>query len=523
MKLSLFKRVLKLCREPVAFYSFGSLIGVFVLCGPGWTSQNGLGYSKSPVISASPYTAFANGNAYLQQGIPLLLEYHALTVSEQRQRFAYPQRNLDFRSNFSAKSQASWHSLIDSVASLHFGIGGNLQAGMFTSFNDAYSDGVFPGGFVGVSASGFMDSLDFDVNAAFYVERHNHKNPPSVDRLETGWILWDNEDRNAINYKRFQGHLGFNYSWLRLELGHDALHWGPGFYNNLTLNRQAVPYGYFSIDLTFGPLRVISFYSSLEIDSVGSHIHAQGDRNLYGHRYELALGNATFGISEIQVIYNNNNAWLLVPVYPLFIEKGNYTERSNNGAISFDVNYRIKQTARIYSEFYIEDLDSPIALFRNKYVDSEWAWLAGIQLGHNFNLKTHKLETGAIFEYARVDQRVYTHYAPNESQIANAGFPLGNQLGSNSQSIDWSLYARLDGALFVGIRNHWFWKGTSYGSDLNGSWVPGAKKLKEFLRGAQMDYSMTPMLAYNTDRWQCSGAVTLFTEKKGELNFSVSL
>jgi hypothetical protein len=414
--------------------------------------------------------------------------------------------------------------LTDSVASLQFGFGGNLHTGMFSSFNDSYSDEVLPGGLVGVSTSGFMDSLDFDVNAAFYVERHNHKNPPSVDRLETGWILWDNEERNAINYKHFQGHLGFNYSWLRLELGHDALHWGPGFYNNLTLNRQAVPYGYFSIDLTFGPLRVISFYSSLEIDSVGSHIHAQGDRNLYGHRYELALGNATFGISEIQVIYNNNNAWLLVPVYPLFIEKGNYTERSNNGAISLDVNYRILQTARVYGEFYLDDFYSPLAIVENKKLDSQWALMLGMQVAHDFTVKSLYLEVGSIFEYARVDQRIYTHYEPDEGQIANSGHPLGNQQGPNSQTIDWTLYSQLNKTVFISIRNTWLWKGNVYGSELNTKWIGTGRNIKkDFLGGAKMKYALTPMLAYNINRWQCSGAVTLFNEKKGELNFSVSL
>jgi len=438
-------------------------------------------FANSPVISANPYAAFANGNAYLLQGVPLLLEYHTLTVGNQRQRFAYPQRNYDFRSDFNAKTSASWHGLNDSVASLQFGIGGNLYTGMFTSFNDSYNDEILPGGFVGASASGFMDSLDFDVNAAFYVERHNHKNSPSIDRQETGWILWDNKDRNAINYKRFQGHWGFNYSWLRLELGRDALHWGPGFYNNLTMNRQAVPYGYFSIDLTFGPLHVISFYSSLEIDSVGSHIPAHGDRNLYGHRYELALGNATLGISEIQVIYNNNNGWLLVPVYPLFMEKGNYTEHSNNGAISFDVNYRIMQMARVYSEFYIEDFGSPAALIENKYLNSKWALMLGMQIAHDLLIKSHQLELGSIFEYARLDQCIYTHYEPNESQIANVGYPLGNQLGPNSQTIDWTLYSQFSKVLFVGLRNTWSWKGNVYGSELNNKWEPGKKRRKSSL------------------------------------------
>ena len=176
-----------------------------------------------------------------------------------------------------------------------------------------------------------------------------------------------------------QGRFGLNYAWLRLEMGRDALHWGPGFYNNLTLNRQAVPYGYFSVDLVFGPLRVISFYSKLEIDSVGTKIHSDGRRHLYGHRYELALGNATFGMSEIQVIYNNNNPWLLVPIFPQFMEKGNYTERSNNGALAFDANYRLFRFARVYGEFYLEDLDSPMAVIENEYLNSQWALMLGTQ------------------------------------------------------------------------------------------------------------------------------------------------
>ena len=497
------KRVLDFCCALAVIACFGGPVSV-------WGAN-------SPVTSANPYAAFSNGNAYLQQGIPLLLEYHNLTVGDQRQRFAYPLRNYGFRD---VKPR-----FVSSTGIFQYGLNAKATAGVSAAYYeyDSATDKVLPGGFVGVSASGFLDSLDFDLNAALYVEHHNHENPPSVDRQETGWVLWDTEKSETINYKRFQGHLGFNYAWLRLELGRDALHWGPGIYNNLTLNRQAVPYGYVSADLVFGPLRVISFYGSLDIDSVGSKVHSDASRNLYGHRYELALGNATFGMSEIQVIYNDNNAWQLVPIYPLFIEKGNYTEHSNNGALAFDVNYRIMRLARIYSEFYIEDLDSPIALVENKYVNTEWAWLAGVQLGHNISTKTHTVEIGSVFEYARVDQRVYTHYAPNEAQIAHAGYPLGNQLGPNSQSIDWSLYARLDASLFVGFRNHWFWKGNSYGSDLNGYWEPSSNKYKEFLRGAKMDYSMTPMLAYSGNRWQCSGAVTLFAEKKGELNFSVSL
>lgn len=471
--------------------------------------------STGPIISANPDASFANGNAYLQQGVPLLFEYHRLTTGDSRQRFAYPQRNYGFR-------DAS-KRFISSVDGLQYGLDGNLHVGAFSAYNHTDDDTVLPGGYGGISAAGYIDSLDFDFNAALYVERHDIENPPTADRQETGWILWDHDGGDVINYKRMQGHFGLNYAWLRLEMGRDALHWGPGFYNNLTLNRQAVPYGYFSVDLTFGPLRVISFYSKLEIDSVGSEIHSDGRRHLYGHRYELALGNATFGMSEIQVIYNNNNPWLLVPIFPQFIEKGNYTERSNNGTLAFDANYRLFRFARVYGEFYLEDLDSPMAVIENEYLNSQWALMFGTQIAHDFTIARQKVELGSVLEYARVDQRVYTHYEPNEGQIANAGYPLGHLLGPNSQSVDWMVYSRLNEAFFVGLRGNWSWKGSVYGSDINCKWEPGKNKKKDFLGGAKMEYSMTPTIAYNSTYWGCSGAITLFSESRGEFNVSVRL
>lgn len=472
--------------------------------------------STGPIISANPNASFATGNAYLQQGVPLLLEYHSLTTGDSRQRFAYPQRNYEFR--------AAKKKFTSSVDALQMGADINLNASLFTAFTDgAPDDYTLPGFSAGISAAGYADSLDFDFNAALYVERHDLENPHTADRQETGWVLWDHDDSDVINYKRMQGHIGLNYAWLRLELGQDALHWGPGFYNNLTLNRQAVPYGYFSVDLVFGPLRVISFYSKLEIDSVGTKIQSDGRRHLYGHRYELALGNATFGMSEIQVIYNDNNPWLLVPVYPLFMEKGNYTEHSNNGALAFDANYRLFRFARVYGEFYLEDLDSPMAVIENEYLNSQWALMLGIQISRDFTIARQKVELGSVFEYVRVDQRVYTHYEPNEGQIANAGYPLGHPLGPNSQSIDWMVYSRLNEALFVGLRNNWSWKGDVYGSDINCKWEPGKNKKKDFLGGAKMKYSMTPTIAYNSTYWGCSGAITLFNESRGEFNVSVRI
>ena len=99
-----------------------------------------------PVVSANPYAAFSNGNAYLQQGIPLLFEYHGLTVGDQRQRFAYPQRNFGFR-NVKPRFESS-------TDFFQYGLNANIAAGVSTAYHEYESatDKILSGGFVGVSA-----------------------------------------------------------------------------------------------------------------------------------------------------------------------------------------------------------------------------------------------------------------------------------------------------------------------------------------------------------------------------------
>ena len=309
-------------------------------------------FAASSVVSGNyEVGAFGNGE------FPLLFEMHKLTVGVGRQSFVYPSRNRDFRGE-----------LCDSC---FWKMNGNVLASVW---NTGFGGEVF--------FAGFVDSVDFDIDAKFNWIREPNKSFAEIDG-ESVHEIWDDGD-DWMNYTRYRGHLAYNYAWFRMELGRDAMHWGPGYFNNLTLNSRAVPYNYISVDFSFGPLRVISFYSKMRIDSANVWTHKNDDRNLFGHRYEFSIANVTIGVNELQIIYNENNPWLIVPIFPLFIEKGNYSENNNNGAFSFDVNYRFGYLARVYGEFYLDDMDNPISVLKNNYMDSEWAWMFGTQIGHDF-------------------------------------------------------------------------------------------------------------------------------------------
>ena len=99
--------------------------------------------------------------------------------------------------------------------------------------------------------------------------------------------------------------------------------------------------------------------------------------------------------------------------------------------------------------------------------------------------------------------------------MAHLGYPLGNQSGPNSRTIDWNLFARLDGHIFASVRQTWFWKGTDYGSSVNDT-TPDAHNLKEksFLKGAKLKYSLTPAISYDGQRFSFMGELTLINDRK---------
>ncbi|SIO07541.1 hypothetical protein SAMN05720758_1293 [Fibrobacter sp. UWB11] len=512
-------------------------------------------FAVSPVIE--PERTF---NLRTLETAPMLFEYHRQTIGNERQYFTYPRRDTTFRKNFTktesnallyfdnlrgagilgnglqykcekgdsacAARALTLENSIPRVAIAASIVGGiDYRGGEYINDTDhrgistngkTFGDTIWPGIDGGIYVRGFVDSLDFVLDARIYSEGHSAKKPRSYDRE---FLEIQNESKKSgadyTSYARYRTHFAFNHDWLRLDFGRDVMHWGPGYYNNLSLNQFAVPYNMMSLDLMIGPLRVMSFYADLRIFHSFDMANKDNTRNLFGHRYELAVGNATFGISELTILYDNMKPWLFVPTAPLFMEKGNFSENSNNGSLSFDFNYRLFNTVRLYTEFFLDDMDSPISLIRNDNIEAKWAWMAGFQAGHNFYYKGHKIEAGTIFEYARVEPYVYSHFKKNTAQMAHLGYPLGNQGGPNSRTIDWNLFARLDGHIFASVRQTWFWKGTNYGSAVNDT-TPGSHNLKKkhYLKGAELQYSLTPAISYEGQRFSFMGELTLIDDRK---------
>lgn len=501
-----------------------------------------------PSLAASPIISPEHTrNLKLLETSPLLFEYHNQTTGSERQFFAYPRRDTSFRKNFASTEENAllyYDNVMGASISGHgndyrceendtaciayvkdlltrdpkIAIATSLVGGIDYRGAKSLGDTIWPSIDGGIYLRGYADSVDFVLDARIYDEGHSAKYPRSWDGE---FLEIQKEENNSgveyTSYARYRTHFALNYDWLRLDVGRDVMHWGPGYYNNLTLNQNALPYNMLSLDMFIGPLRVLAFYGDLRVyENSMSMKNKDADRNIFGHRYELAVGNATFGISEIQVQYDELKPWLFVPTIPLFMEKGNYAENANNGALAFDFNYRLFNTVRVYTEFFLDDMESPVSLIQNDNIEAKWAWMAGLHAAQDFRFLGSKLETGTIAEYARVEPYVYSHFVANTAQLANLGQPIGNPNGPNSQTVDWTVYARFDNHIFAAVRNTWLWKGTDYGSAVNDT-TPlhnHMKIHKKFLDGAKMQYLLSPAVSYEGQFVSFMGELTLIDDKK---------
>jgi hypothetical protein len=438
---------------------------------------------------------------------PLLGRYHDITVGEAPQTFFYPQIDSSFRQSRDSSALLFWYAE-NGNAGLHIRplFAWDIRGGKdFGDTINGYEGGVF--------LSGYVDSAEFWLDARIFSEAHSNDNTAE-------WRSWDREfletqgnkdiedEVKYSSYARYRGHFALRMGWAALDFARDARHWGPGYFNNLTLNQGAVPYNQISLTTKIGHLSVISLYGDLDPSSPGgSSMNKEFSRNLYGHRYEFDFGNLMLGISEITVVYDINPYWLFVPIVPLFAEKGNYNEDHNNGAIAFDFSYRFPIGLRIYSEFFLDDMESPSSLFRNDNIEAKWAWMAGAEYAMNFG----EWKMGSIAEYARIEPYVYTHFDPNTVQMAHLGYPIGSQAGPNSQNIDWLFYAKHAKHFQTQLKQSWSWKGLDGGSI--DSLTPRNDHFstpKKLLDGAKMNYSLTPAVIYMSNHYAISAEYTFF-------------
>lgn len=329
-------------------------------------------------------------------------------------------------------------------------------------FNKIQNHDQINGNDIGLLITGQKNALSFWLDARIFSESHSSEADPfSLDGnfLE---LQQANEHGSAVSYasySRYLANIEFNSNIGTFGFAQSALHWGPGTYLNLSLNQNSGSYPFAYWFTNIKNMRVMTFFSRFNQAKYGKW----DDYNfnyLVGHRYEMSIGRLlNLGLSELLVSTKEAgiDAVSTIPIVPLFMQKGSGFESNNNGNISFDINLG-NQKNRIYTEFLIDDIQSPSSLFDDFWAN-KWAFMSGYQNQLNYN----NFKLISTLEYSRVEPWVYTHYQPYRLQFDNHGLPFGNPNGPNSQTLLIGLNA-INKNFQFGTNIEWLWKGTDPGS-----------------------------------------------------------
>jgi hypothetical protein len=353
----------------------------------------------------------------------------------------------------------------------------------------------------GAITSGYHGPISFFLDARMYAESHEKFDHPSYDR--EGLDRQDEQASGSVAYSsfaRYRTNLSYDWTWGRATAGRDAAHWGPGLLSNLSFHQDAVPFNQFTFTTRLGPLNIQSLYGQLIIGADWESNTSTDSRHLYAHRYEWqAARNLLLGVSEQLVLSNQAAPFAFVPLVPLFIAKYSEKERLNNGNMAFDVSYRFPEIANVYSEFLLDDIQSPGSFFGD-YWGNKWGWMAGIHWIRDFPAA----KLGVVLEYARLEPWVYTHYLAGTAQTLHFDAPLGNQDGPNSQSIKARAYSHFSKGVHLSLDGKALWKGQNPGSSVLDLHADTDPSTKEFLgKDAEFSFTITPSLSYRFANARC--------------------
>jgi hypothetical protein len=208
--------------------------------------------------------------------------------------------------------------------------------------------------------------------------------------------------------------------WLRIMAGRDEIDWGPGFHSGLALTRNMPPADMIRFSSRF---RRIAFSSA--------HIFLRstlGAKYLAAHRLDilvrpgLQIGageTVVYGSRDIEPAYLN-------PLMLYHVAEHHLGDKDNN-TLFFNLSCTMLRGARLYAEYFIDDMTSTESLTR--YFGNKFAFLTGALWSDPLGARNLDLR----LEYSRVEPYVYAHH-DSINIYTNYDKTIGHWLGPNSDS-----------------------------------------------------------------------------------------
>jgi hypothetical protein len=251
-----------------------------------------------------------------------------------------------------------------------------------------------------------------------------------------------NRDSSLSVWDITVGYLVFSIKGIRFQFGRDNIRWGPAYWGGLMFSGMAPAFDLLKITAETGPFSFAWFHGSLRSDFTHKWISA--------HRLEVSiLKNLDLGFSE-SVIYGNRGLEpaYLNPLIPYLVAEHTLGDK-DNVSMGLDFDYHGIRNLKIYGDFFIDDLFSPMDIFSDFY-GNKVAFTTGGFWTDPLGLNNSSIR----LEYTRIEPYVYTHEdTVNVYENYNVG--LGHFLQPNSDALTIGFIKQISLQLKTGFLFQW--------------------------------------------------------------------
>ena len=353
-------------------------------------------------------------------------------------------------------------------------------------------------------ASGkFTDAFLFDTRVKVntdYTNRYinfNYYNPDEG-------LPYNKQSERKRTWDLFAANVSYNLEPVKLLAGFDFLEWGPARRNHVILRGErniyrpwqdsssripdAAPTPYFGYQFTLGPIEYTQYAAKLyEKKNFGKYFHA--------HRLNLNLPKEiTLGISETSLYGTTTEAagtnpnpdsdssgrefeWAYVLPFIPYVFQEHLQGDQDNISLAFDLSVKTLPNWEFYAELLWDDMKSPTSMFDDSWWGNKWATTLGVARD---NIEIGPVNLDWMFEYTRIEPRVYTHHKGGGYTYRSYSQSLGTDLGPNSREI----YSEVSGlySIFKGtLHASAVAKDTAFGGNITDMHTPESATDKKFL------------------------------------------
>ena len=228
-------------------------------------------------------------------------------------------------------------------------------------------------------------------------------------------------------------YLIFRFPWADVQMGKDAVLWGPGHHGVIGLTGVDPTFDLIKLPIQVWKIKFVSILGFLRDDLAREYKSDIVRKYVSAHRIEIRpFTGLSIGWQEVY-IYENIHLEMLNPIMPYQIAE-DYLGDSGNNTMEGDIDLCVLPNTRLYASLFLDDLHPRMSFFR--YAPNRWAVQGGVLVVDPFGLENFDFRA----EYARVEPWVYPHKGITQKPAVPLSYkhfdtPLGHWIGPNADDL----------------------------------------------------------------------------------------